>query len=375
MTTRTFKITTLALLTAVAIGCERQAAAPQATPHPAPVAVGKAVEGSAIIAVRTVGSVEPIASVVLRPQISGQVVKVPSGEGVDVAAGADVIMLDARPYEAALGRAGADLARDKAMAADFHQAAEQYETAMHAKAMPQRTSQEAQAKALAADASVAADESAVQTAKLNLEYCRIGAPFAGRLGSLMVKPGSVVKENETDLISLVQITPIDVGFSVPEERLAAINRERAAGKLELRVEIPGDSSGPMTGAIEFVDNRVDPATGTIRLKARFENADRRLWPGQFVNATLNLGRQDRVVLVPTEAVQAAQSGSSVFVVKADQTVELRQVTPGIVTGGQTVIEKGVSAGETVVTDGQLRLAPGMAVEVRPSAAAAAAGKP
>jgi len=189
--------------------------------------VAVATEGSSPITVQTVGAGEPIASVMLRPQISGQVAQIPAGEGVDVDASSVVVQLDSRPYEAALKQAQAALARDRVMAADAHVAAEQFNSAMLAKALAKRTSEEALAKAAAADATVAADEAAEQTAKLNLEFCRITAPFAGRLGSLKVKMGTVVKANETDLIELVQLQPIDVAFSVPEDRMPLI---RAAAK-------------------------------------------------------------------------------------------------------------------------------------------------
>ncbi len=353
------------LCAAIALtGCQRQPAASKTAPATVPVKVAQAVQGTSPISVRAVGAVEPIASVMLRPQISAQVLSAPAGEGVDVTSGAVIIQLDARPFDATLKQAQANLDRDRAMAADAHKAAEQYASASLAKAMPVRTTEEAQAKAVAADATVAADEAALQTAKLNLEYCTITAPFAGRLGSLQVKPGAVVKLNETDLVELVQITPIDVAFSVPEDRLPAISAAQAKSPLPVSVQIPGSDGPALTGAVAFVDNRVDPGTGTIRLKARFENKDRSLWPGQFVNATLTLGLSENVVLVPSEAVQPSQDGASVFVVKDDHTVEMRRVAAGRSSDGRTVIAAGVSAGETVVTDGQLRLTAGTTVEAR-----------
>ena len=350
------------------LGCERQAAGPKGPPPPVPVTVAQAVEGTAPIEVRTVGAVEPIASVMLRPQISGQVLATPAGEGVDVAAGTLVIQLDARPYDAALKEAQASLDRDQAMAADARKAAEQFASASLARATSVRTSEEAQAKAAAAQASVAADQAMLQTAQLNLEYCRITAPFAGRLGALLVKPGAIVKLNETDLVELVQVAPIDVALSVPQERLPAIHAAGVQTPLTVRVQIPGSEAGPLNGTVQFVDNRVDSSTGTIRLKARFDNADRRLWPGQFVNATLILGQGDRAVLVPSEAVQRSQGGTVVFIVKPDQTVEMRAVTAGRTFEGKTVIAEGIAAGQTVVTDGQLRLSPGAKVDPRPAKA-------
>src|SRR5262249_5456801 len=156
---------------------------------------------------------------------------------------------------------------------------------------------------------------------------------------------AIVKLNETDLVDLEQITPIDVAFSIPEDRLPAINTARAKGPLNVRVRIPGRDGAPLSGTVQFVDSRVDAATGSIRLKARFENKDRSLWPGQFVNATLILGQGDRAVLVPSEAVQPSQAGAAVFVVKPDQTVDMRKVSAGRTYEGKTVIADGVSAGE------------------------------
>jgi multidrug efflux system membrane fusion protein len=354
-----------ALLTAL-VACNRAGAPPRAPAPPPPVTVARASEGTVPITVRSVGAAEPIANVVLRPRIDGQIVELPAGEGVDVAQGAVLARLDTRTFDAALKQHEAELARDRAMAADAHRAAAEYADAALARASPQRTSEEAQAKAMALDASVLADEAAAQTARLNLEYCVITAPFPGRLGALSVKPGAVVKANETDLVELVQLAPIHVAFSIPEERLPQVQAGQKAAPLKVRVEIPGDAAGPVEGQVDFVDNRVESTTGSIRLKAVFANADRRLWPGQFLTVTLILGEQERAVLVPAEAVQTSQDGAAAFIVKDDQTVELRRLTVGRSAGRSTVIEAGISPGETVVTDGQLRLTSGMKVETRPA---------
>ncbi|MGH7131587.1 MAG: efflux RND transporter periplasmic adaptor subunit [Phycisphaerales bacterium] len=357
--------------------CSKPADNAAAAPKPAaavPVAAARAEIGSSPIDVRAVGSVEPIAAVTLRPQIAGQIVDLPAGEGVDVKAGDVLALLDSRPHEAALRLAEAELARDRAIAEDARMAASQYADAMVAKAMAKRAADEAEAKAKAAEASVMADEAAVQTAKLNLEYCRIVAPFSGRLGSLMVKRGAVVKANETDIVELVQTAPINVTFSIPEDRLAAVQAGLAAGKLAVQADIPGDSRRPVVGNITFVDSKVDSGTGTIRLKATFVNEDKRLWAGQFINTILNLGHENQVVLVPNEAVTMTQDGPSVYVIKPDRTVEVRLVTAGRSANGKTMITRGIEAGDEVVTDGQLRLAPGIKVEVKQAAKAKDASK-
>ena len=348
-------------------GCSKPAPEAAAAPRQAPtvpVTSARAEIGSSPIDVRAVGSVEPIAAVTLRSQIAGQIIDLPAGEGVDVKAGDVIALLDSRPHEAALRLAEAQLARDRAFAEDARMAAAAYADAMVAKAMAKRAADEAEAKAKAAEASVVADEAMVQTARLNLDYCRITAPFAGRLGSLMVKRGAVVKANETDIVELVQTAPINVSFSIPEDRLAAVQAGIAAGRLNVSADIPGDARPPVVGHITFVDNKVDAGTGTIRLKATFANDDKRLWAGQFINTILTLGHENNVVLVPNEAVTMTQSGPSVYVIKPDRTIDLRIVGAGRSANGKTVITRGVKEGDEVVTDGQLRLAPGIKVDVK-----------
>jgi multidrug efflux system membrane fusion protein len=309
------------------------------------------------ITLRSVGSVQSMAEVTLRPQVAGKVLEAPSGEGRDVNAGDVVIRLDARPFEATLKEAQAALTRHQALAADAHRAAGALTAALANKATSEREAEAAQAQAAAADAQVLQDEAAIDTAQLNISYCSITAPTAGRLGALMVKPGAVVKENETDLISITQITPIEVSFSLPEQQLAAIRAAQAAGTVAVQASIPGDKE-PAIGELSFIDNKVDMQTGALRLKARFDNVDRRLWPGQFVNATTTVGVEKGAVVVPASAVQASQKGQSVFVVKADQTVDLRHVKARMLMNTSIIESGGVQAGETVVTDGQLRLVPG-----------------
>jgi multidrug efflux system membrane fusion protein len=325
------------------------------------------------ITLRSVGNVQSIAEVTLRPQVAGQVQDAPSGEGRDVNAGDVVIRLDARPFEAALKEAQAALTRHQSLADDAHKAADAWRTALANKPTSERETQAAEAQAAAADAQVLEDQAAIETAKLNLEYCTIKAPFAGRLGALMVKPGAVLKANETDLISLTQIAPIEVGFAMPEQHLPAIRAAQANGPVPVEVQIPGDKT-PVEGTLSFIDNKVDAATGTVRLKARFDNADRRLWPGQFANVTLTVGVEKDAVVVPSAAVLTTQKGQSIYVVKPDKSVDLRHVTARII-NSSSIVESGVDAGETVVTDGQLRLVPGTKVAPKGQAPASAAAGP
>jgi multidrug efflux system membrane fusion protein len=297
-----------------------------------------------------------ISEVTLRPQVAGSVLDAPSGEGHDVKAGDVVLRLDARPFDATLKEAQAALVRHQALATDAHRAAEALKTALTNRATSEREAEAAEANAVAADAQIVQDQATIETAQLNLAYCTITAPFAGRLGALMVKPGAVVKEKETDLITITQIAPIEVGFSLPEQSLGAVRAAQEAGPVPVQAVIPGEME-PAKGELSFIDNKVDTLTGAFRMKARFENADRRLWPGEFVNVTITVGLEKAAVVVPAAAVQASQKGQSVFVVKPDQTVDLRYVKARVLMD-TSIIESGVQAGETVVTDGQLRLVPG-----------------
>jgi multidrug efflux system membrane fusion protein len=256
------------------------------------------------------------------------------------------------------------------MAEDAEHLAERIRVALVSAATSQRELEEAEAKVKAAQADVQSSEARVDTARLNLAYCTIVAPFAGRLGPFMVKPGAIVKTDEADLVEITKTDPIDVGLSVPEDNLGAIRKAMAAGPVRVEATPSGDSGAPAAGSLSFIDSKVDAMTGTIRLKATFANADRRLWPGQFTNVVLLLGREPGSVTIPESAIQPSQTGPSIFVVKADQTVELRQVKVRRIADGQGVIDQGVSAGETVVTGGQLRLGPGVKVEVRSASAAA-----
>jgi len=197
-----------------------------------------------------------------------------------------------------------------------------------------------------------------------LSYCTIQAPIDGRTGALLVHPGNLVKDNDATLVVVNQIHPIYVTFSVPEQYLAEIKRYRAEGSLRVEAIIPSQEQNPANGVLSFIDNAVDNTTGTIKLKGTFENPDNRLWPGQFVNVALTLTTQPNAVVAPSQAVQTGQVGQYVFVVKQDMTAEYRPVVAANNIGGETVIQKGLEAGETLVTDGQLRLVPGMKVMIK-----------
>jgi len=361
------------LVAAIASSCgakDAKSGAGAAGAPAVPVKVATAGTSDVPIEIRAIGTLESPSMVVIKPQIAGIVLDLPFEEGADVRKGDPLVLFDPRPFDAALHSAEADLARDTALAADAKQAAAQVAGALEKSAVSQRSSEQAQAAAAAADAVVAKDRATVENARLDVEYCTIRAPFDGRTGRTAVRRGSVVKANETELVTLAQIVPIRVSFAVPESQLPDIRKASAEHALEVEVQVPG-SDARVQGALTFMDNKVETTSGTIALLATFPNADRSLWPGQFVQVVLRVGIDRSVVVVPTNAVQTGQQGSFVFVVGSDNTVEMRSVVVKRATSGGSILSKGLAAGDVVVTDGHLRLVPGSRVDAHQPAADAA----
>jgi multidrug efflux system membrane fusion protein len=411
----------IAVLSAL-VGCDRS---PQvsAGPKPPGVTVVAVAQRPVPVYGQYVGQTEAVKTVEVRARVEGFVERQVAPDGADVKAGDLLFVIDPRPFEAALRQAEANVARDTAQLgqteaaltqreADVRQAQanverdlaqvenartqegryrtlvqqgliarEQYDqirtnlAALQATVQADRAAVEnARASARAAEAQVdsaraaiAANEAMVDTARLQLAYTTVRAPMDGRTGNLLVQAGNVVKGNDDGpLVVIAQVRPIYVSFSVPEQHLADVKRFLARGRLPVEAVLDGGARRA-TGALTFVNNTVDPTTGTIQLKATFANADSLLWPGQFVEVGLTLTTEQAVV-VPAQAIQAGQKGPFVFVVKADLTVESRPVTVGRRVGGELVVEQGLAGGEQVVTDGQLRLIPGARVEIRPARA-------
>jgi multidrug efflux system membrane fusion protein len=403
-------------------GCsERQGNAQTPSAPPAvPVGVATAEQEVVPVQVTGVGNVQAYTTVGVKAQVAGQIQQVHFTEGRDVKRGDLLFTIDPRPLEAAVRQAEANVAKDAAqlrqaeaalgqrraevtqtranLERDVAQldnarvqeeryrtlidrgliAREQYDqvrtnfSTLEATVRADRAAIEnAEAAARAAEATIdnaraamKANEAMVDAAKLQLAYATIRAPMDGRTGNLLVQAGNVVKTGEeTPLVVIAQVHPIYVSFSVPEQHLGAINSHRARGPL--RVEALIDGVRTAQGALTFVNNTVDPATGTIQLKATFPNTDDALWPGQFVDVALTLTTESAVV-VPAVAVQPGQQGAFVFVVKPDLTVESRPVKVGRRLAREVVIAEGLRAGERVVTDGQLRLTPGARIEIRPA---------
>src|SRR5262245_55421204 len=331
---------------------------------PVPVVVATAVRKPMPITISSIGTAEPSKTVAVRAQITGELTDVGFKEGDDVTKGQLLFTLDRRPLEAALKQAEANLARDTAQAANARSQAQRYEDLANRGIATKEQLETARTSATALEATVGADRAAVENARVQLQYATIYAPIAGRTGALMVHEGNLVRANDTTpLVVINQVAPINVTFAIPEGRLPEFKMYQARGSLHLEARPPNDDA-PSEGRIAFVDNQVDPTTGTIRVKGSFGNVDRRLWPGQFVNVVVTLTPDPTALVVPTRAVQTGQQGQYVFVVKQDQTAELRNVTVARAEGGETVIKEGLAPGETVVTDGQIRLVPGSRVSAK-----------
>ncbi len=383
-----------------------------------PVTLAKVVRKNVPVQLRAIANVEAYSVISVKSQVGGELARVYFQEGQEVRKGDLLFLIDPRPLEAALKQVEANLERDKAqvqqaeanLAKDLSQvkqaeanlardlaqlrnaqvelkryaflvekkyvAEEQYDQIRTAAETLEETIradraaiENAQAAVLAdkaaienAKAVVQASRAAVENAKLQLEYCFIRSPLDGRTGSILVQQGNVVKANDIPILTINQIIPIYASFSVPEQNLADIKRYGGAAKLKVTAILPNEEKRPEEGVLTFVDNAVDNTTGTIRLKATFENKDRRLWPGQFINVLLTLTTQRDAVVVPSQVVQTGQDGSYAFVVKPDSTVEMRPLVAERTLDGETVIAKGLTPGERVVTEGQLRLVPGTRVE-------------
>jgi membrane fusion protein, multidrug efflux system len=363
---------------------------------PVPVVTARAVSKAVPVTIPAVGTAEPLQTVEIRAQVTGQLSQIHFREGQDVRKGAPLFTLDARPFEAALQQAQAVLARDSAQFKNAQSQRARYEDLFKRGLIPRDQYETQTANASALEATLAADQAQIENAKLNLQYTHILAPISGRTGALGVHEGDLVRANDTTpLVVINQVAPINVTFSVPGRYLPDIRRHQGQQplKIEAHIQSSGTPGAPQvappnpggtaltgtdggstppavpaaargtneTGSVSFIDNTVDPTTGTIRMKGTFPNTDHALWPGIFVQVTLVLRTDPNAIVVPAAAVQASQAGQYIYVVKPDRTVEVRNVTVERQQGEEMVIAQGIAPGDEVVTDGQLRLTAGATV--------------
>jgi multidrug efflux system membrane fusion protein len=318
--------------------------------------------------VSAVGNVEAYSTVAVKSRVSGELVGVHFQEGQEIKEGGLLFTIDKAPYEVALKEAQARLERDQALARKARDDVRRNMPLAERDIVSRQSLDQYVSTAEAAEALVKADQATLENLQLQLGYCSIRSPISGRTGSLLIQKGNLIKGNDENksLLTVHQLEPIYVTFAVPEKYLAEINRRTKDSKMEVQVNTAENPAGadPIVGVVSFMNNTVEQSTATIRLKATFQNKDRRLWPGQTTHVLLTLGVQPKAVVVPSQAIQSGQSGSYTFVVKQDQTAELRLVTVSRSTNGETVIEKGLSPGETVVTDGQLLLTSGARVSIK-----------
>ncbi len=337
-------------------------------PAAVPVTIGKVERQRVPVEIRAIGNVQAYSTVQVKAMVAGELTRVYFREGQDVRKGDLLFTIDARPFQAALQQAEATRARDIAQSQNAQTDAQRYAELVKSGVVAQQQYDQMRTQAQALSAVVQADDAAIENAKLQLSYTDIRSPIDGRTGNLLVYQGNIIKANDVPLVVINQIQPIYVAFSVPGQNLDDIKRHMARGRLRVQA-MPQAGGGPTeTGALTFVDNNIDIATGTIQLKGTFPNTDRALWPGEFVTAVLTLTTEDAVV-APSAAVQNGQQGQYVFVVRPDLTVESRPVTVSRTIGTLSVIQKGLAPGDTVVTDGQLRLVPGAKISVSRGVAA------
>ena len=349
-------------------GCSK-AAAP-ARP-PVAVTVATSERGEAPYLVTANGIVEPLQSVALQSQVGGVLARVHFREGDEVRKGQVLFTIDPQPYQSALRQAEAVLARDVAQSENAKRDATRFAALVEKDYVTRSQADQAAANAAALAAVVEADRAAVETAKFNLDNATIRAPIAGKTGSLLVREGNLVRPGaEPPLVVINQLRPILVRFAVAEREFPLVQEYASRGVLPVRAAQVAGAARPLTGTLSFVDNGVDTTTGTVTLKAKFDNGEHQLWPGQFVRVELELYREASAVMVPSEAIQTGQDGRYVFVVDVNGTAQMRPVTAGRTIGDKTVLETGLEAGVRVVTDGQAKLAPGSKVDIKGEGTAA-----
>jgi len=333
--------------------------------RPAPVTVSPVVQKTVPVELSAIGNVEAYSSVAVKSRIGGELKKVHFLEGQPVRQGDLILTIDPLPYEAALKQAQANVARTVALTKKADEDLRRYQDLIQKEYISQEQYDQARANVEALQATLKADQAAVENARLNLGFCLIQAPLTGATGSLLARPGAQIKANDDKaMVTINQVQPIYASFSVPEQYLSEIQKYARQGGLKVKALLGDNEPLAEEGRLTFIDNTVDSSTGTIRLKGTFANQDRKLWPGQFVKVTLSLTSQPNALVIPSQALQTGIKGQYVFVVTPELKAETRPVVVGRAFDGQTVIEKGLRAGEQVITDGQFLVVPGGKVQIK-----------
>jgi len=342
-----------------------QAAGGAADRPAAPVVVASVEQRDLPVQILAIGNVEAYQTVQIRSQVNGQIQKIFFREGEDVRKNQLLFQLDKRPFQADLDKAIGQMKHDQAQAENSRIQAERYSGLEKEGVASHEQADQMRAQAKADASAVEADKATVDAARVQLVYTDITAPMDARAGALLINLGNLVKANDTPyLVQLNQVTPIYVTFFVPEEHLDEVRRYFASGQLKVLAYPKGQSANPAVGRLTFIDNGVDTTTGTFKLKATFENKDRRLWPGEFVDVALQLSTQKGAIVVPTKAIQTGQRGDYVYVVRNDNTAESRPVKTAGAYENLTLVSEGLQAGERVIVNGQLRVAPNAKVNVQ-----------
>jgi len=328
-----------------------------------PVVVAAAVQQSIPVRLQAIGNVEAFSTVALKARVDGQIVAVNFTEGQEVKKGDVLFRVDPRPYQAALRQAEANALRDAAARDQARSQERRYQELLDKNFVSKEAYAQIATNAQVAEANAKASQAALENAQLSLAYCTIASPIDGYTGKVLLQAGNLVKANDVNpLVVINQVKPVYVNFAVPEQQLPTVRKYMALGALAVQA-VGGGDAVLAQGELIFVDNAVDPSTGTIRMRAQFDNRDASLWPGQFVNVSVKLYDQTDAIVIPARAVQTGPQGSYVYIVRADMTAELRRITVERGEGERAVI-KGLAGGERVVTRGALRLAPGARVEIR-----------
>lgn len=355
-------LVTLSLLSS--LSCTKKSQTPETSRPAVPVQVAKVAKQTMPRLLSAVGTVVSPQVVQIRPRVGGLVVGIHFREGDLVKEGQLLMEIDPEPYQNAVREAEARLARDRALLAKAEADLSRAKVLAPKDFITKEQLDQAQANVRQLQATVEADRAALEQARLQLSYCSISSPISGRTGQLLVHRGNLVKANdEKALVTIVQVNPVDVFFTVPETYLTQV-RQGLSQKMQAEVKVRTDGTEAVWGEVYFLDNTVDASTGTVALKARYPNEKGLLWPGQFVDVTVHLGEERGALVIPSSAVITTQEGNSVFVVQPDQTVVLRPVKLKRTVDELAIIADGLAEGETVVTDGQLRLVPGAKVEAR-----------